>query len=383
MPSTFHPHYNYHYLCHLLLGFSSFVVLCGVKAALLMRQPAPKKVTRRACWNNDETHRLISLLLQRKSEMGQAASLTPTILGEVAQFLTDKDAASVLNKYQALKRKYRTIDRFKNGTGRGQWSVTHGADISDLPEERQLWDDFMRTSDDAKEMAPHRNTGWLFFVGMEELLSQSSAAEGCMSVEGPLEPELELDYTAQDNESKQYFSISTTDLSSFSDPADAASSQSMLGSTLLPDYNLDLDCLFDIRRDLTSPDPITQFAAIHEALLVVNKTSVASPSTSQSHVFSSAESANRTFSDMPYPRPPSTQTSLLPPSIISSAGISKRSKLKVITQTQNMSTAVAMTGMTGTLNQATDCMKGMQELLVAPTASPFTPPLPAFTQPVE
>ncbi|KAF8545758.1 hypothetical protein OG21DRAFT_1528272, partial [Imleria badia] len=300
-----------------------------------------------------------------------------------------------------LKRKYRTIDCFKNGTGHGWWSVTHGADISDSPEEHQLWDDFMRTSDDAKEMAPHRNTGWPFFVGMEELLSQSSAAEGYISMEGLPEPELELDYTAQDNESKQYFSTSTTDLSSFGDPADAASSQSMLGSTSLPDYNLDLDYLFNIGRDLTSPDPITQFAAVHEALSVVNKTSVASPSTSQSHTFSSAESANRTFSDMPYPHPPSTQTSLSsapinlkgkkractpavsnrPPSIISSAGISKHSKLKVTTQTQNMSTAVAMTGMTGTLNWAMDCMKGMQELLVAPTASPFTPPLPASIQP--
>lgn len=159
-------------------------------------------------------------------------------------------------------------------------------------------------------MAPHRNTGWPFFVGMEELLSQSSAAEGYISMEGLPEPELELDYTAQDNESKQYFSTSTTDLSSFGDPADAASSQSMLGSTSLPDYNLDLDYLFNIGRDLTSPDPITQFAAVHEALSVVNKTSVASPSTSQSHTFSSAESANRTFSDMPYPHPPSTQTSL-------------------------------------------------------------------------
>jgi hypothetical protein len=190
-------------------------------------------------------------------------------------FAACSSCAILITFYWQLKRKYRTIDRFKNGTGRGRWSVTHGADISDLPEERQLWDDFMRTSDDVCKLiyptqAVHADLNFRLkrwhLIATQDGRSlwewknyyRSHLPPRDMSVEGPPEPELELDYTAQDNESEQYFSTSTTDLSSFSDPADAASSQSMLGSTLLPDYNLDLDCLFDIGRDLTSPDPITQ-----------------------------------------------------------------------------------------------------------------------------
>ena len=36
-----------------------------------------------------------------------------------------------------------------------------------------------------------------------------------------------------------------------------------------------------------------------------------------------------------------------------------------------MENTAAMTGMIGAINQATDCMKGMQELLIVPTAFPL------------
>ena len=195
----------------------------------------------------------------------------------------------------------------------------------------------------------------------------------------------------QDDESKQYFSTLFTDASWFGDSTNSTyfTSPSMPGNAQ-PDCDVDLDRLLSIGRDITSPDPTTQLAAVHSAMLVFNQINEASSSTSQSHTFSSSEGGNHSFSDTPYPRPPSTRTSLLlsmpkiskgknraqtaavsvrSSSIASSAGASKHSK---ITHAQStMANAAAMTGMTGAINRATDCMKGMQELLIVPTASPL------------
>ena len=195
----------------------------------------------------------------------------------------------------------------------------------------------------------------------------------------------------QDDESEQYFSTSFTDASRFGDSTNSTyfTSPSMPGNAQ-PDCDVDLDRLLSIGRDIASPDPTTQLAAVHSAMLVFNQINEASPSTLQSHIFSSSEGGNRSFSDTPYPRPPSTRTSLLSStskiskgknrartaavsvrssSVASSAGASKCSK---ITHAQStMANAAAMTGMTGAINWATDCMKGMQELLVVPTASPL------------
>ena len=98
--------------------------------------------------------------------MGQSGSFPMGVLAEVARYLAaDKDTTNVHTKYQAvrcntysqpctdtlywqLKKRYRAIEAYSNSSGRGQWSVTHGANISDMPEDSLAWEQFILTSVD-------------------------------------------------------------------------------------------------------------------------------------------------------------------------------------------------------------------------------------------
>ena len=124
----------------------------------------------------------------------------------------------------------------------------------------------------------------------------------------------ELDNTMQsdkfqDDDSEQNVSTPITDMSGWDNSTSATyfTSQSMLhGNTAQSECDVDPDRLFSIGRDITSPDPSIQLAAIHNAMSVIGQVNAVSPLTLQSRTFSSSESGHRSFSDMPYPHPPST-----------------------------------------------------------------------------
>ena len=98
--------------------------------------------------------------------MGQSGSFPMGVLAEVARYLAaDKDTTNVHTEYQAvrcnaysqphtdtlywrLKKRYRAIEAYSNSSGHGQWSITHGANISDTPEDSLAWEQFILTSVD-------------------------------------------------------------------------------------------------------------------------------------------------------------------------------------------------------------------------------------------
>jgi hypothetical protein len=154
---------------------------------------------------------------------------------------------------------------------------------------------------------------------MEVLLSKSSTTTEDFTYTEGSQVNSELDNTMQseefqDDDSKQNIATPVTDTSCWGNSTSATyfTSSSMPGNTTQSECDMDLDHLFSIGRDITSPDPSIQLAAVHNTISMIGWVNVASSSTSHCRTFcSSSEGENHSFSDMPHPRPPSTQTSLM------------------------------------------------------------------------
>ena len=167
--------------------------------------------------------------------------------------------------------------------------------------------------------------------------------------------------------------------------SDMFPSQPVSGNVMQQAYDLDFNHLLGLGKDVTSPNPSVQMTAVHNAMSIIN--SVTSPPATHGD---SHSTASRGFSDMPFHRPPSSQTTpfssmskvvmskqrprtparvvdIRPPSSASSVPDNEPSQT---THTNTvMASAVAMTGMTGAIDRATDCMKGFHGLLVPPVSN--------------
>ena len=105
MPSDHHPHLDHldrPALHNLLLGFSSFVILCGIKALQIMQHQEPPKKNR-VRWTDEEAEQMIDVLINHKAKMGQAASFgLPTFNIVAKQLGTTRQASSYLSKFNGV-----------------------------------------------------------------------------------------------------------------------------------------------------------------------------------------------------------------------------------------------------------------------------------------
>lgn len=102
MPSNHHPLLvTDHYLRHLLLGFSSFIVLCSAKAAQLTQQ----SMSMRGCsYTDEEVHQLLQCLIEYRRESGQACSFSVALFSHVANILsTQRTASSLQTKFFTVR----------------------------------------------------------------------------------------------------------------------------------------------------------------------------------------------------------------------------------------------------------------------------------------
>ena len=108
MPSNHHTHLNHPTLPNFLLGFSSFVVLCGIKALQMMQHQQPSQPGRppRIPWqnfSNDKVFNMLNILIEQKLKMGQSSSFTLTTFNLVARQLgTGRPASSYQTKYNSV-----------------------------------------------------------------------------------------------------------------------------------------------------------------------------------------------------------------------------------------------------------------------------------------
>ena len=107
MPSNHHTHLDHPTLHNLLLGFSSFVVLCGIKALQVMQHQQPlqpdQPPRRRQNFPDDEVFDMLNVLIEQKPKMGQASSFTLTTFNLVArQLSTGRPASSYQTKFNSV-----------------------------------------------------------------------------------------------------------------------------------------------------------------------------------------------------------------------------------------------------------------------------------------
>lgn len=96
-------------LHHLLLGFSSFIVLCSIKAVQLMQDDQLPE-GRPLKWSEDEVHGMLDVLIEQKAKMGQASSFTlPTFNLVAKQLGTGKQASSYQTKFNAVRHSVHTL----------------------------------------------------------------------------------------------------------------------------------------------------------------------------------------------------------------------------------------------------------------------------------
>ena len=106
MPSDHHPHLDHldHPALHnLLLEFSSFVILCGIKALQIMQHQEPPKKNQVRWTDNLEAEQMIDVLINHKAKMGQATSFgLPTFNIVAKQLDTTRQASSYLSKFNGV-----------------------------------------------------------------------------------------------------------------------------------------------------------------------------------------------------------------------------------------------------------------------------------------
>lgn len=105
MPSNhLHPLYI-RYVHNLLLGVSSFIVLCSFKMMQVAHQDMSKQVTRiRVTWSVEETDKLLNLLIARRDNMSQSWTFPDSVLDQVAGELgADKGLSNVKNKFRVVR----------------------------------------------------------------------------------------------------------------------------------------------------------------------------------------------------------------------------------------------------------------------------------------
>ncbi|KAH0839396.1 hypothetical protein J3R83DRAFT_112 [Lanmaoa asiatica] len=224
-------------------------------------------------------------------------------------------------------------------------------------------------------MAPYRNIGWPFYLKMVELGPDGVGATGAYA-HAPGDEEVFDDDELQLPSSPGCYSMPE-------EPGSSNVSQPILNPA---NCDIDLNDLLQLGRDIVSPNPTTQNAALHSALSILNR--VSSPPASYTNPFSSSDSRVLSFSDMSGIRPPSSHTSLVSSgkiskpklrartpaasagtsSLSSSAAVSRRSKSTH--SRASMANTAAMTGMTYAINRAVNCIEEMQTLFTSLSSSP-------------
>ena len=106
MPSNHHPLDDTQTQIHdLLLGFSTFVVLCGIKSLKMMQQDVamPKQTRLTNCWSDTEINELLDCLLTYKGKMAEPFNFTTMTLRQAAKALDSGRAeSSVSSKFSAV-----------------------------------------------------------------------------------------------------------------------------------------------------------------------------------------------------------------------------------------------------------------------------------------
>ena len=106
MPSNHHPLDDTQTQIHdLLLGFSTFVVLCGIKSLKMMQQEVtmPKQTRLTNRWSDAEINELLDCLLTYKGKMAEPFNFTTTTLRQAAKALDSGRAeSSVSSKFSAV-----------------------------------------------------------------------------------------------------------------------------------------------------------------------------------------------------------------------------------------------------------------------------------------
>ncbi|KAG6376843.1 hypothetical protein JVT61DRAFT_865 [Boletus reticuloceps] len=393
MFSSYH-HLSLYHARRLVIGFNALIILCGLKTLQIMNVPGKKTCTQ---WSIEDTDRMLDLLIDQKSRIGQTSTFPQSVYSEVARNLgDDKTGNAVSNKYQSvsaviyhrkqliithrqLKKNLRSIERYNaRRSGCLPFHPTHGVIVRSGTSDVTTWDEFIaedtatvrspcflvsndRSTDSiqSRDMAQFKNKGWLFYNKMV-LLAPNAGAEGDVTHAAGVDPSLNL---------ANLSTVGTPAFQSNDLPFDAIQNIA----------NIDVDALLQVGRDMfsTTGNPSLQLDAVDTAVSALE--GIVVPTSAPTHSRSSGD--HRTFSDAssPYPRPSSSRTSLnaskrksrahTPATSLShktscctsSVGASKRSR--VSQAESSMANAAALNGVVGVLSRATDCMSGITDIL--------------------
>lgn len=112
MPSIHHPlvpysRHNIVYIRNLLLGFSTYIVLCGLKTRQIMSQAAAEKPKgTRTHWAFSEVVEMLSYLISQKSRMLPGQMLPAQVILEVQGRFNDpkKNFITISSKFTTVRR---------------------------------------------------------------------------------------------------------------------------------------------------------------------------------------------------------------------------------------------------------------------------------------
>ncbi|KAG6371162.1 hypothetical protein JVT61DRAFT_9941 [Boletus reticuloceps] len=222
-------HISINYLCRVLLGFTTFIILCSIKVLQIMQQEVTSRVSAQCFrWTEPLTVRMLNLLIEQRQKMG--------------------------SKFNGLKKKYKAIERYNKSSGCCPWDDEFGANIDEMSKEDvQSWEQYLAiTPSNVEHLIEHHNTRWLYYSRMKMLDVEEEEEE--VPPEGALASQ-EVNYS---------------DL--FTEEQYAESSNNRIDAgTMSTVFDLDPNNLMGLDMDITLPDPTIQYTALRSVLSMLKQ----------------------------------------------------------------------------------------------------------------